>query len=341
MDQIQKIHNVLGTPSQDLLVKKFKRNASHMDFNFPEKKGTGLERLIPHADSELIELMTKLIRYDPDERILARQALKDPYFRDLRDAEKDTAANTQPPLQPPSVGSRTRDHNAPMKTLAGMSSSSSAASVDHENPETTHELVGGGQPAADEERTGALPTIRQENRKERAAREAAASKAAAAQQGGGGPESGEEAGADEGTVLPPIGGLKGKRGSKPQTLKQAGNAALQKPSMPSASSHGAPVAHGGAGGQNRVLGVLGTSKGFAGTYSGGGVAQGASVSSTDAMSSTNPHSWATKDPDHRRAVSPSGPAPTDKMNSTWAPNHSHQPRRHAGAKMAPGGKNKR
>ena len=43
--------------------------------------GTGLERLIPHADVELVELMKKLIRYDPDERILARQALKAP--RDL------------------------------------------------------------------------------------------------------------------------------------------------------------------------------------------------------------------------------------------------------------------
>jgi renal tumor antigen len=333
MDQIQKIHNVLGTPSPELLTRKFKRNASHMDFNFPEKKGTGLERLIPHADAELVELMRKLIRYDPDDRILARQALKDPYFRDLRDAEKDAAANSQPPLQPPNVGSRPREHVPMMK--AGMSSSSSIASTDHENPETTHEPVGGasqaassGQTAADEERTGALPTIRQENRKERVAREAAANKAAAQS---GGPESGEEAVVDEGTVLPPIGGLKGKRGSKAQTLKQAGNSALQKPSMPSSTTHGVAAVHGGGAGQNRALGVLGTSKGFAGTSSGSGV-QGASVSSTDAMSSTNPHSWATKDSEHRRTSSPSS-AP---MNSTWAPNHNNQPRR-----MAPGGKNKR
>eukprot|EP00971_Amphidinium_carterae_P181551 3601842-Amphidinium_carterae.1 len=45
MDQIQKIHNILGTPNPELLA-KFKRNASHMDFNFPEKKGTGIERLV-------------------------------------------------------------------------------------------------------------------------------------------------------------------------------------------------------------------------------------------------------------------------------------------------------
>jgi len=70
MDQIQKIHNILGTPSPDLLAKKFKRNASHMDFNFPEKKGSGIDRLIPHADPELVSLIKRLTRYDPDDRIL-------------------------------------------------------------------------------------------------------------------------------------------------------------------------------------------------------------------------------------------------------------------------------
>jgi renal tumor antigen len=307
-----------------------------MDFNFPEKKGTGLERLIPHADMELIELMKKLIRYDPDERILARQALKDPYFRDLRDAEKD--ANQQASALQPAGADRSRggrDH-ASMMQKVGMSTSSSVASADHENPETTHEPAGGG-PAADEERTPALPTIRQENRKERerAAREAAAAKAAQ----GSGAESGEEAGGEEGTVLPPIavGGLKVKRGGgkMASSLKQAGNATLQKPSMPSASSHGGAAAYGSGAGPNRALGVLGTSKGFAGTYSGGAAP---AASSTDAMSSTNPHGWAAKDPEHRRAASPNSAATIDKMNSTWAPNHNEKSRRYVspfGAKIAP------
>mmetsp|Transcript_94201 Transcript_94201/g.177236 ORF Transcript_94201/g.177236 Transcript_94201/m.177236 type:complete len:536 (-) Transcript_94201:179-1786(-) len=88
LDQIQKIHNVLGTPSPDLLARKFKRNASHMDFNFAEKKGTGIERLVPHASSEVTDLMYKFLEYDPDDRIVARQALKDPYFKELREAER-------------------------------------------------------------------------------------------------------------------------------------------------------------------------------------------------------------------------------------------------------------
>jgi len=351
MDQIQKIHNVLGTPPAELLARKFKRNASHMDFNFPEKKGTGIERLIPHADAELTELMKKLIRYDPDERILARQALKDPFFRDLRDAEKEMAPSGAP-LQP--SGARSRD---PSIAKAAMSSSSSAASAgDHsENPEQTHEPsrtgspIGAGSsgqtmaPSIPEERSGGLPTIRQERRK------------AGAGGGAGGADS-EGDGHDDGNgmVLPPIGGLKGKRDSKmktqTQTFKTAANATLQKPAM---AGHGTMTVHGamagsqGGGSQGpHSLGVLGTSKGLTGTMSSAaGAGTTTSMSSTDAMSSTNPHGWVgTKDQDHMRGVSSGSGGPnssvTEKMNSTWAPNHGGRGRYVSpfGAKMALGGK---
>jgi len=38
LDQIQKIHSILGTPAPELLAKMKKRSA-HMDFNFPPKVG--------------------------------------------------------------------------------------------------------------------------------------------------------------------------------------------------------------------------------------------------------------------------------------------------------------
>ena len=55
-----------------------------MNFNFPTKRGTGIEKLLPHASKEAIDLIYKLCTYDPDDRISAKQALKDPYFRELR-----------------------------------------------------------------------------------------------------------------------------------------------------------------------------------------------------------------------------------------------------------------
>lgn len=39
-----------------------------MNFNFPAKEGTGLARLLPNATPEGLDLITRLLAYDPDER---------------------------------------------------------------------------------------------------------------------------------------------------------------------------------------------------------------------------------------------------------------------------------
>ena len=92
LDQINKIHNVIGTPPPDTLAKLKKHSNSHIDFNFPHKEGSSLAKLIPHISPDCVELITKLLAYDPDDRISARQAVKHPYFRDIREAEKRAAA---------------------------------------------------------------------------------------------------------------------------------------------------------------------------------------------------------------------------------------------------------
>jgi renal tumor antigen len=40
----------------------------------------------------------RLLAYNPDERLSARQALRHPYFRDLRDQEKRIKAALQPDI---------------------------------------------------------------------------------------------------------------------------------------------------------------------------------------------------------------------------------------------------
>ncbi|GBG27147.1 Protein kinase [Hondaea fermentalgiana] len=87
LDQIERIHNVLGTPGDEILG-KFKRFATHIDFNFSRKKGTGIGQMIPHVDTHCVDLIEKLLAYDPEERMSARQALRHPYFRELRHADK-------------------------------------------------------------------------------------------------------------------------------------------------------------------------------------------------------------------------------------------------------------
>ena len=82
LDQIHKIHNILGTPSREVL-QKFQKYGSQVPLNFPHKKGTGIQKLIPRVSKECVDLIEKLLAYAPDFRLTAKQALKHPYFRDL------------------------------------------------------------------------------------------------------------------------------------------------------------------------------------------------------------------------------------------------------------------
>eukprot|EP00941_MAST-03F_sp_MAST-3F-sp1_P005818 g5818.t1 len=88
LDQISKVHKVLGTPSPQLLEKFKEHAASHIDFHFPHYEPTGIAKMIPHVSTECVDLIEKLIDYDPDTRLSARQALRHPWFRELREAVK-------------------------------------------------------------------------------------------------------------------------------------------------------------------------------------------------------------------------------------------------------------
>jgi serine/threonine protein kinase len=108
-DQIHKIHNILGTPPRELL-DRLQKYTTHIEFNFPHTTGTGIAQLIPHVSVECQELIGKLLIYNPDERMTAKQALNSNYFKDLR--TEDTAAN-QPSIhkEPAAVSPRSgEDH---------------------------------------------------------------------------------------------------------------------------------------------------------------------------------------------------------------------------------------
>ncbi|XP_028994376.1 MAPK/MAK/MRK overlapping kinase-like isoform X1 [Betta splendens] len=86
LDQVAKIHDVLGTPEHSVL-QKFKQSRA-MHFNFPPKKGSGISRLIPNCPAPALSLLYQMLAYDPDERITAETALRHTYFREIRLAEK-------------------------------------------------------------------------------------------------------------------------------------------------------------------------------------------------------------------------------------------------------------
>lgn len=95
VDQINRIHKVLGTPNAESLAKFKSKGASHISFDFPPQKGVGIPQLVPHASADSIDLMVKLLKYDASERITAREAMRHPYFKDVREAEAKLAADAK------------------------------------------------------------------------------------------------------------------------------------------------------------------------------------------------------------------------------------------------------
>lgn len=87
LDQIHRIHNVLGTPSTELL-EKLRNKGTHMDFDFPVRQGTGLAKLCPNITPDALDLMARMLSYDEETRCTAKEALRHPYFKRMRDAER-------------------------------------------------------------------------------------------------------------------------------------------------------------------------------------------------------------------------------------------------------------
>lgn len=93
-DQINKIHSVRGVPPAEVL-EKFRQHTSHIDLEFKHYEPKNMARLIPHVGPQCIDLINKMLTYDPDERISAKEVVKHPYFSDLREQEKKIQRKVQ------------------------------------------------------------------------------------------------------------------------------------------------------------------------------------------------------------------------------------------------------
>lgn len=82
IDQVNKIHTIIGSPPQELFDKLIKKS-SRSDIHYEQKKGVGIKRFLNRVSDNCVDLITKMLIYDPDKRYTASQCLSHPYFSDL------------------------------------------------------------------------------------------------------------------------------------------------------------------------------------------------------------------------------------------------------------------
>ena len=83
IDQVNKINYLLGSPPDDLYQKLVKNSAHRDQFCFEHQKGIGINKYLTHVSPKIIDLMNKMLEYDPDKRLTAKQCLNHECFKDL------------------------------------------------------------------------------------------------------------------------------------------------------------------------------------------------------------------------------------------------------------------
>ena len=88
-DQLIKIFKVLGTPNETIWPTMVDLPEYKPDFEqFPGKQ---LSEECPAMEPAGLELLNRLLQYDPAKRITAKQALQDPYFATVEERYKAAA----------------------------------------------------------------------------------------------------------------------------------------------------------------------------------------------------------------------------------------------------------
>lgn len=89
LDQLQKIHEILGTPSGKMLEKFQQRQIGIV---FTKKTGIPLHKLLPMTSSYGVDILRRTLSYHPDTRISSKQMIDHVYFHDLRNKYRNLSS---------------------------------------------------------------------------------------------------------------------------------------------------------------------------------------------------------------------------------------------------------
>lgn len=92
-DQLSIIFSVLGTPKEDDF--EFVTDAKAIDYlrSFPFKKPVDLQELYPAATPEALDLLRKMLQFNPKKRINIEDAINHPFLSKIRDKTREVSSN--------------------------------------------------------------------------------------------------------------------------------------------------------------------------------------------------------------------------------------------------------
>lgn len=94
-DQLAVIFEVIGTPEEDDKSFVTDQKASEYLEAFPKRPKTDLNKLYPGAGEEALDLLSKILVFNPYFRISVEEALAHPFFKKCRKAEKEINADKE------------------------------------------------------------------------------------------------------------------------------------------------------------------------------------------------------------------------------------------------------
>ena len=92
LDQIKKITDILGSPNENDMSFISDPQARKFVNDLPKNKSISFSQIYPNGNPLAIDLLTKMLCFNPKNRIDIEQCLNHPYFKEVRDKNLETTA---------------------------------------------------------------------------------------------------------------------------------------------------------------------------------------------------------------------------------------------------------
>ena len=92
LDQINKITDILGSPNENDMSYITNPHAINFINNLPKRKKISFNQMFPNGNPLAIDLLEKMLCFNPKKRITIEQCLAHPYFKEVRDKNLEKTA---------------------------------------------------------------------------------------------------------------------------------------------------------------------------------------------------------------------------------------------------------